>query len=267
MMNRIPSRKLGQEAGDALGDRDPRTALPGGSGPSPRHLAIIPDGNRRWAQRRGLTAPCGHAQGFLVTTPPLLEAIWQHGVRHTTLWMFSTDNWQRPKEELDPLMVIYERFLELLVPLTRRHDIRVCHRGRSDRLPMALGRRLAMTLAACSSGRRGTLQLALDYGGRDELVRTVRSLVAAGVAADDIDETRLAAELDNRSSYGRPEMEPGDPDLILRTSGEQRLSGFMPWQSCHSELFFPSTLYPDLSDVELRRILAAYGERQRRYGR
>jgi undecaprenyl diphosphate synthase len=225
-----------------------------------RHLALIPDGNRRWAKGRGLPPEAGHEQGFLRVTPRLLEAIWQKGVHATTLWLFSTDNWQRPEPEVRHLMEVFQRLLSLLEPLCGARSVEVRRMGRKDRIPGPLLAALEGLEESTRGQGRHVLNLALDYGGRDEIVAVVRRLLREAASPEEVDEARLDRLL--ASLHGSCPA----PDLIVRTSGELRLSGFMPLQSVHSELYFTDTLYPDLAEEEIARAISSYRSRDRRFG-
>lgn len=226
----------------------------------PYHIAVIPDGNRRWARLRGLPPQAGHARGFLEVTPQLLEAIWDRDIPETTLWLFSTDNWSRSAAEVAHLMEVYRRLLEGLGPRLLDRRVRLRPMGRRDRIPPEL-----RVILECLEERTRalgplTLNLALDYGGKEEVAAAVRKLVADGIPAERVDYPFLRG-------YLSPEKDgPTDPDLIIRTSGEMRLSGFMPLQSMHSEFYFTETLYPDFDEDALDRALDAYQARERRFG-
>jgi undecaprenyl diphosphate synthase len=224
----------------------------------PRHLVIIPDGNRRWAKDTGVSKAAGHRRGAEVVE----RIVWQcrdWGIQILTLWGFSTENWERPSSEVRYLMDLLGEFMERVEPDLRANEVRFRHIGRKDRLQSSL----MEIVARCEETTRGytryALNLCLDYGGRDEIVRAARELAASGVAPEEITEETLAAHLD---TAGIP-----DPDLIIRTSGEMRLSGILPWQSVYSELAFVPEHLPDLTPDILRRVLEDYSRRQRRYGK
>lgn len=226
----------------------------------PRHIAIIPDGNRRWAQREGLPPEMGHGRGFLEVSPALFRKAWERGIHTMTLWMFSTENWSRSKREVAYLMDIYTQFVGMMTEICLELDVRVHHLGRADRLPKDLLDAVGDALHKTRNCTSGVFNMALDYGGRDELIRATNRLLKAGLDPDSIDEMALRCALDTSSQpYG-------EPDIILRTSGEQRLSGFMPWQSTYSEFFFVDICYPDLNWGIVERTISSYSGRNRRFG-
>ena len=220
------------------------------------HVAIIPDGNRRWAKARGLPGTAGHAAA--ITRDRLLAFLKEAkalGVTHLTFWGFSTENWKREKEEVDALFRLIDDAIERMREDARNERIRFRWLGRRDRVP----RELRATLEAFEAETEGHdglgFQLCLDYGGRDELLRAANAAVAVG---KQLDESGLAALLD---THGLP-----DPDMIIRTSGEQRLSGLFPWQGAYAELYFVPQHFPDFTPADLRTAVAWLGARQRRFG-
>jgi undecaprenyl diphosphate synthase len=227
----------------------------------PRHVAIIMDGNGRWAQRQGLHRVRGHVVGAESVRVVTRQAR-KLGISYLTLFAFSEENWQRPGMEIRVLMALLRRYLHRELSEMRDNQIALKAIGNLSQLPEAVQRDLAQTIAATAAGARMDLTLALSYGGRSEIVQAVQSLareVAAGrLAPDDID-----AALFSRSLYtaGLP-----DPDLIIRTSGEYRLSNFLLWQSAYTELYVTETLWPDFREAELFQALETYQQRQRRFG-
>lgn len=224
----------------------------------PRHLVIIPDGNRRWARGNGVSKRQGHRRGAEVVE----RIVWQcrdWGVRILTLWGFSTENWERPSDEVRYLMDLMGEFMERIEPDLHENEVRFRHLGRKDRLPAKLLAIIERAEEETRGYERYALNLCLDYGGRDEIVRAVRRMLESGTRPEDVTEERLAGYLD---TAGLP-----DPDLIIRTSGEARLSGILPWQSTYSELAFIEEHLPDLTPDILRRVFEDYSRRQRRFGR
>jgi undecaprenyl diphosphate synthase len=224
----------------------------------PVHVAIVMDGNGRWAQRRGLPRTDGHAAG----EEALMDTIWgalDAGVRWLTVYAFSTENWKRPVDEVRFLMRFNEDIL-----LRRRdelHDkgVRVRFAGRRDwRVPRRVLRRQDETTALTAGNRRMTLTFAFNYGGRAEIVDAVRRIVASGVAADKVDE-----KLIRRYLY-EPDMP--DPDLVIRTSGEYRISNFLLWEIAYSELVFTEVLWPDFRREHLAEAIREFQRRDRRFG-
>ena len=232
--------------------------------PVPRHVGVILDGNRRWARAAGArTVSEGHQRGADKIVD-LLRWCDAAGVELVTLWLLSTDNLSRPAAELDPLLRIIEGVVESLAAPQNRWTLRVV--GALDLLPAETARRLKESTAG-TEGRPGvTVNVAIGYGGRREIADAVRSMLQAHAAdgrsleevADLLDVEHISQHLYTR---GQP-----DPDLVIRTSGEQRLGGFLLWQSAHSEFYFCEAYWPDFRRVDFLRALRAYAARQRRFG-
>jgi undecaprenyl diphosphate synthase len=222
-----------------------------------RSVAIIMDGNGRWAERRGLPVAEGHREGTRALRRTVEAAI-DLGVQSLAVYAFSTENWSRPADEVDALMEIFGETIERELPDLAKQGVRTRFIGRRDRAPEALRRQMASLEAETAVNDRLLLWIAFDYGGRAELVEATRRLLAAGVSAEELDEATLAAHL-----YA-PELP--DPDLLIRTSGELRLSNFLLWQLAYAELVFVETLWPDFGEPELRNALADYASRRRRFG-
>ena len=228
----------------------------GGQGEIPRHIAIIPDGNRRWATSKGLAGTFGHYKaGAYENLEELFREGQKMGVKYMSIWGFSTENWKRSetekKEIFDLILSGIERFLKDV----HKNKIRFRHVGRKDRLPKKLKDALIKLERKTEKYNDFNVQLCLDYGGRDELIRTVNKVKNI---KRNISEKDFAEHLD---SAGIP-----DVDLIIRTSGEQRLSGFMPFQSAYAELYFSQVHFPDFNVKEFRKAIREYGRRQRRFG-
>jgi short-chain Z-isoprenyl diphosphate synthase len=231
-------------------------------GDIPRHVGVILDGNRRWATEQGSSSAAGHRAGA-ARIAEFLEWCDEVGVEVVTLWMLSTDNLNRPSDELDPLLTIIEGSVEQLAA-TGKWAIR--HVGAKDQLPPRT-RQVLEDAELRTSGIDGmTVNVAVGYGGRQEVVDAVRALLQEGAAAG-MSLEDLAAELDvehiaaHLYTKGQP-----DPDLVIRTSGEQRLSGFLLWQSAHSEFYFCEAYWPDFRRVDFLRALRDYAARERRFG-
>ncbi len=227
----------------------------------PRHVAIIMDGNGRWAQARGLPRVAGHEAGA-DTVREIVRACRRMGVSVLTLYSFSTENWRRPEDEVQALMALLARFLEGEEDELRTNGVRLSAIGQVERLPAHVVS-LIDHVAEVTAGNQGLhLQLALSYGGRQEIVHAARRLaveVAAGrLAPEAIDEAALAAQL---WTAGVP-----DPDLILRTSGEVRLSNFLLWQAAYSEIIVTDVAWPDFTVADLEAAFSTYGRRERRFG-
>jgi undecaprenyl diphosphate synthase len=226
-----------------------------------RHLAIIPDGNRRWARARSMPIALGHSKGLLQVLPHLVHRLSDAGVHTMTVWGFSTENWNRATAEVEHLMDICAEFLEnRLLSIAERHHARIVHIGRKDRLPLRVRKAMVNVEDMTSSNDRHVYNLALDYGGHDELVRAGQRMLAAAERGLPASELRIADFLD---TSGQPYP---DPDLVVRSSGEQRMSGFMPLQTAYSEWFFTKELFPDFTFDTLKNVAEAFRDRKRRFG-
>jgi undecaprenyl diphosphate synthase len=215
------------------------------------------DGNGRWAERRGLPVADGHREGTRALRRTVEAAI-DLGVRSLAVYAFSTENWARPADEVEDLMEIFGETIERELPDLARQGVRTRFMGRRDRAPDELRAQMETLEADTAANDRLALWIAFDYGGRAELVEAARRLVADGVPADEVDDAALEARL-----YA-PEL--AEPDLLIRTSGELRLSNFMLWQLAYAELVFTDTLWPDFGADDLRSALGEYASRGRRFG-
>ena len=228
----------------------------------PCHVAMIMDGNGRWAKKRLMNRVKGHEQGSQIVRD-MVTACRKLGIGYLTLYAFSTENWGRPKAEVSALMTLLKRFLVSERRDLADKDIRLNILGQIEKLPKDVRAEAEQTLAETQDNRGMVLSLALSYGSREEIARAARKLaqdVAAGrLDACDIDENRLAAYLYTSTMP--------DPDLIIRTSGEFRLSNFMMWQAAYAELFITDTLWPDFSTEEFHKILVDFQQRDRRFGK
>ncbi len=224
----------------------------------PVHVAIIMDGNGRWAAKRGLPRIAGHKVG-VDCIQAVLESLSAKGVRYLTLYAFSTENWNRPANEVQGILEILYDALRRQTQTLHDNDVRIVHIGKVDRLSTQLMEAVnhAQELTKDNSGI--TLNVAFDYGGRDEILEAVRRIIRDGVPAEEMDEDRFNSYLFTAHSP--------DPDLIIRTGGEMRISNFLLWQSAYSEYYHTSTLWPDLDSAELEQVLEAFGNRERRFGR
>ncbi|HEX3806254.1 MAG TPA: polyprenyl diphosphate synthase [Gaiellaceae bacterium] len=220
-------------------------------------VAIILDGNGRWAKRRGLPVAAGHRAGAR-NVRRAVEAAIDLGVHDLSIFAFSTENWSRPKDEVDALMEIFAETIERELPDLVDEGVRVRFIGRRDRAPVELQRRMGAMEDRTALNTRINLWVAIDYGGRAELVEVARRIVESGVDPAEIDENVFAANL-----YA-PELP--DPDLLIRTSGELRISNFLLWQLAYTELVFADKLWPDFDARDLRAALAEYASRRRRFG-
>ena len=228
---------------------------------TPRHVAVIMDGNGRWARQRSLARHAGHRAG-VKSVRAIVENSAQRGVDYLTLFAFSSENWRRPEEEVGKLMSLFLEALRREVTDLHKNDVRLRFIGERERLDPKLIDKIskAEALTAGNTGLR--LQVAVAYGGRWDIVEAARSVAARAasgeVSADSIDEATFAAELQLGTAP--------DPDLLIRTGGEQRISNFLLWNLAYAELWFTDVLWPDFGAAEFDAALAHYAQRQRRYG-
>jgi len=215
------------------------------------------DGNGRWAKMRGLPRSEGHRAGT-ESARAIITRCRELGIGHLTLYAFSKENWGRPADEVKFLFDLLVRFLNRELDILLKQSIRFTLLGDMAELPLAARKVLGHVIARTAGCTEMTLNLALNYSGREEVLRACRRLAAQGVPPAEMTEARLAAEL---YTAGQP-----DPDLIIRTSGEQRLSGYLLWQSAYSEFAFPATLWPDFTPAHLDAVLEQYRNRTRRFG-
>ena len=227
----------------------------------PAHIAIIMDGNGRWARRRGLPRIAGHKAGVA----PLRTAVdtcARLGLRALTVYAFSVENWKRPRTEIETLWRLLRHYLRAEMPEMHRNGVRFHAIGRLDELPRMVRDELEEAMRETRANRGLQVNLAINYGGRAELVDAVRSLVEdaqrGGISSDAIDEAAISARL---YTAGLP-----DPDLLIRTSGEMRVSNFLLWQIAYAELYVTETLWPDFTRTELLRAILDYQKRDRRFG-
>ena len=231
------------------------------SKPTPRHVAIIMDGNGRWAQQHGKERYYGHIQGV----PPVrtaVKAAIRNGVRYLTLYTFSTENWGRPAEEIDALMELFCRSVADETPELCRQGVRIAMIGDRSRFPIKVQEYLARAERETAGGEQLTLILAFNYSSRSELARAAR-LLAERVAAGTLNPAQIDERAVAEALYTAPYP---DPDLVIRTSGEMRLSNFLLWQSSYAELYFPEVLWPDFTEADFDRALEVFAQRSRRFG-
>jgi undecaprenyl diphosphate synthase len=222
-----------------------------------RAVAIIMDGNGRWARRRRLPVAAGHRAGTRALRRTVEAAI-DLGVESLCVYAFSTENWSRPQDEISALMEIFVETIERELPDLARQGVRVRFIGRRDRATDELRAKMLELEEETASNRRLELWIAFDYGGRAEIVEATRRLAEEGIDPRDIDENAIAARL-----YA-PEM--AEPDVLIRTSGEKRISNFLLWQLAYTELIFVEALWPDFGERDLRQALSEYAGRRRRFG-
>ncbi|HVF02890.1 MAG TPA: polyprenyl diphosphate synthase [Rubrobacteraceae bacterium] len=224
---------------------------------TPRHVAIIMDGNGRWAKQRWLPRVAGHRAGVTVLTP-LLEAAGESGVETLTLYAFSTENWSRSEDEVDSLMTLFLETARRKVPELNQRGARLRFLGRRWRLPCEVQSAIREAEDLTRENERLDVYIALNYGGRAELVDAARRMIEDGLAPDTVDEATFASYL-----YA-PEVP--EVDLVIRTSGELRVSNFLLWQIAYAEFYVTETLWPDFSPEEFRRAIASFAARSRRRG-
>jgi undecaprenyl diphosphate synthase len=228
----------------------------------PRHVAVIMDGNGRWAQQRGLTRIEGHKRGK-DSVRAVVETARRLGIEYLSLFAFSTENWNRPRREVGALMSLLRRYLRTELRKMMKNEIRLLAIGDLKRLPDAVQQELQATIEATRNNQRMTVVLAVSYGGRAEIVQAARAMardVRAGrLDPEAVDEQVLGGYL---NTAGIP-----DPDLLIRTSGEMRISNFFLWQSAYTEIYFTETLWPDFREAHFLDALKVYQQRERRFGR
>jgi len=228
-----------------------------GSGATPAHIAIIMDGNGRWAAARHLSRMAGHRAGT-ENLRRIITACIELGVKHLTVFAFSTENWKRPPDEVQGLMQILSDVLQKEVNELNEKGVRIIHIGRLEGLTPDLRNQIRHAVQLTQTNDRLILNIAWNYGGRDEIVHTVQEIVRSGLPPEQITEEVVAR---NMFSTVSP-----DPDLIIRTSGEMRTSNFLVWQSAYAEWYFTKTLWPDFDKEALKKAIAAYSRRSRRFG-
>ena len=231
--------------------------LPDEPGAAARSVAIIMDGNGRWAAARGVPVEEGHREGARALRRTVEAAI-DLGIESLAVYAFSTENWARPPDEVESIIELLDETIDRELPDLAKQGVRTRFFGRRDRVPVELREKMGRLESETAHLDRLQLWIAFDYGGRAELVGAARALVEDGVAPEDVSEEALASRL-----YA-PELR--EPDLVIRTSGEQRISNFLLWQSAYAELVFDDTLWPDFGEDRLRAAVEEYASRGRRFG-
>jgi undecaprenyl diphosphate synthase len=224
----------------------------------PTHIAIIMDGNGRWAAARGLPRLAGHRAGT-ENLRPVIRACAEFGIQYLTIYAFSTENWGRPQEEVEGLMQLIEDVIDRELNELHEEGVRLRHVGRLEHLNPSLRDKVLQAVELTKNNTHLNLNIAFNYGGRDEIVCAIRSMLRDGVKAEDVNELLISQYL---FTAGTP-----DPDLIVRTSGEMRISNFLIWQSAYSEYYVTNSYWPDFDKEELRKALLNYSQRERRFGR
>ena len=239
-------------------DERPAFLLEGESSELPRHVAIIMDGNRRWARARGLTEMEGHAAGVENIREIIRHSV-RRGIAVLSLYAFSRENWARSDEEVRGLFALLEQVIRNETAELVAQGARIRLLGRMEELPSETRRSIQQALDATARGTRLQLNIAFNYSGRTELVDAARKLVQSGLLPEQIDEDAMANVM---YTAGLP-----DPDIVIRTGGDERLSNFLIWQSAYAEIYFTQTLWPDFGPLQLDAALLEYASRQRRFGR
>lgn len=224
----------------------------------PAHVAIIMDGNGRWALERGLPRLSGHKAGT-ENLREVIEACVEFGIKYLTIYAFSTENWNRPEEEIQGLMGIFRTMLDRELNNLHKNGVQLRHIGRLDGIDKRLQQKVQEAIKLTKGNQTLILNVAFNYGGRDEILQAVKKIVANGENIEDLNDDLFSKYL---FTAGSP-----DPDLIIRTSGEFRISNFLIWQGAYAEWYFTPTYWPDFNKEELLQALLAYNERDRRYGK
>ena len=224
----------------------------------PTHIGIIMDGNGRWAISRGLPRLAGHRAGT-ENLRRIIKACIEFGIKYLTIYAFSTENWGRPTEEVQGLLRIFEEVLKRELKELHDQGVQLRHLGRLDRLKPSFRKKVLQAIEYTKDNNRLILNIAFNYGGRDEIVCAIQKMIDDGVKPEQVTDELVGQYL---FTAGVP-----DPDLIIRTSGELRVSNFLIWQGAYSEWYFPATYWPDFDKEELRKALVEYSNRERRYGR
>lgn len=223
----------------------------------PVHVAIIMDGNGRWAKKRGLPRLAGHRAGT-ENLREIIKACVEFGVQFLTIYAFSTENWGRPADEVDGLMHILEDVIDKELNELDKQGVQLLHIGRLERLDPGLREKVKKSIEKTKNNHKLTVCIAWNYGGRDEIVYAIKRIIEDGLKPDEIDDEVVSKYL---FTAGIP-----DPDLIIRTSGEMRISNFLIWQGAYAEWYVTPTLWPDFNRNELKKALIDFGQRDRRYG-
>ena len=224
----------------------------------PQHVAIIMDGNGRWAKKRRLPRFAGHNAGS-ENVHPVVKLFADYGVKYLTLYMFSTENWNRPGIEVRGLLTLLAKKIDQETQAFHQENIRLVHLGRLDRLSQKLRKKIKAAVELTKNNTGLTLCLAFDYGGRDEIVQAAQNITGASIPSDNVDESVFVQYMYTASIP--------DPDLLIRTGGESRLSNFLLWQVAYSELYFTPVLWPDFGHKDVAEALSEYKRRQRRFGK
>lgn len=226
----------------------------------PNHIAIIPDGNRRWAKSKNLPSLEGHRKGF-EAAQKLVKYSRKVGIHTMTLWAFSTENWERTKEEVGYLMRLYAEMIDKFLKEAIDDEVRIIHLGRRDRIPDFLLKKIDKAVETTKNFQKNVLNIALDYGGKNDVIRAVQKMSEQKFDPNDLTEENFPQFLDtNDQPYP-------NPDLVIRTSGEMRTSGLMIWQAAYAELLFLQKHFPDMTTADIDDAIAEFARRNRRFGK
>jgi undecaprenyl diphosphate synthase len=225
----------------------------------PDHVAIIPDGNRRWARAKGLHTLEGHRRGFNAAVK-IAKAARQMGIHTATLWGFSTENWDRTETEINYLMKLYEKLIDDYLKEANKDGVRIYHLGRRDRLPKSLLKKIVYAEESTKNNKKYIANIAIDYGGQDDILRAVKKIIQSGVKSEDVT-PQLFTSYTDLASQPYPYV-----DLMIRTSGEQRTSGFLLWESPYTEYYWENDHFPDFTPEKLKAAVLDYSRRRRRFG-
>ena len=229
----------------------------------PHHIAIIMDGNGRWAEARGLPRAFGHREG-VKRVKEIIKGACELGIKVLSIFAFSTENWNRPKEEIDMLMRFLENYLKSSAKDFKKKNIRLNVMGRRDRIPARLTKEIEHAIKSTKDNSGFILNLALDYGGRFEIINAVKTIAKEARQDLSFDIAKITEEYFSRHLYTN---NLPDPDLLIRTSGEERISNFMLWQLSYTELYFSEKFWPDFKKMDLEEAIELFNKRKRRFGR
>lgn len=224
----------------------------------PQHIGIMIDGNRRWAKAKKIPSFLGHKKG-IERVVEIIDYAFKKNIKVLTLYGFSTENWKRSKEEVDYLMALFTEFARKYAPSFKKKGIQFRHLGNIEKLPKTLQKEIKKAQKLTKNNNKMFLNIALSYGGRDEIVRAVKKIIKKKISVEKINEKIIMDHLDTK---GLPEV-----DLIIRTSGEMRLSNFLPFQGTYAELYFPKVYWPDFNKKQFDLALKEFQKRQRRFGK
>ena len=224
----------------------------------PVHVALIMDGNGRWAIKKGLDRSQGHAHGASKLRE-IVTKFGEYGVKYVTLYAFSTENWARPQNEVENILEILLTSINSELETLHQQGVKIIHLGDKATLPEEISHAITKSEQLTENNSKITLSVAFSYGGRSEIIQAIKNMVSEGIEAENVDEKTFERHL---TTYGIP-----DPDIIVRTAGEMRLSNFLIWQSAYSEYYFTDVLWPDFGDEDVELVIKTFSSRNRRYGK